>query len=83
MFNFRGADQQNKVAGFLVSENADMIREALTDERALAVLRNKITDLGRRVKSGASTGTTVGLLGAGSEPIRAASSLGTSLLGVQ
>jgi hypothetical protein len=76
-------DQQNKVAGFLVSENADMIKEALTDERALAVLRNKITDLGRRVQSGASTGTTVGLLGAGSEPIRAASSLGTSLLGVQ
>ena len=76
-------DQQNKVVGFLVSENAETIRDALTDERALAVLRNKITDLGRRVQSGASTGTTVGLLGAGSEPIRAASSLGTSLLGVQ
>jgi len=76
-------EQESQVASFVLSDNAPLVAEALTNANARNVLQQKISQAISRLTASTAQGSTVGLLGAGSEPMRAASSLGTSLLGVQ
>lgn len=76
-------EQESQVASFVLSNNAPLVTEALTNAASRDVLRQKISEAVSRLIASTAQGTTVGLLGTGSEPIRAASTLGTSLLGVQ
>lgn len=76
-------EQESQVASFVLSNNAPLVTEALTNAASRDVLRQKISEAVSRVIASTAQGTTVGLLGSGSEPIRATSTLGRSLLGVQ
>ena len=67
-------EQESQVASFVLSDNAPLVAEALTNANARNVLQQKISQAISRLTASTAQGSTVGLLGAGSEPIRAASS---------